>query len=252
MMTGGAIRIGLLLVFSLLCSGAAWAAPDGGEPTVEQIVATMTLRNRQRAAELRNYTGERTYRLLYKGFPGNKEAEIEVCSSYVAPNSKAFSIVSQSGSPFIVNKVLKRLLDSEQEAASEEQQQRTALTTDNYQFELIGREVADQRQAYVLRVSPKADSKFLYRGKVWVDASDYAVMRIEAEPARRPSLWISKIKIQHAYIKVGGFWLPAENKSKTEVRLGGVATLAIRYTHYSINQERAACPAKSLAQADSR
>jgi len=142
------------------------------------------------------------------------------------------------------------LLESEQEAASREQQNRTALTDSNYEFELAGREMLEGRAAYLLRVSPKVDSKFLYRGKVWVDASDFAVMKIEAEPAKRPSIWISKIKIHHAYTKVGDFWLPAENRSTTDVRLGGVATLTIQYTHYLVNQGHAPCAAQSLARGD--
>lgn len=245
MMRGGAIRIGVLLVFGWLFSSAAWAAPDISELTAEQIVATMTLRNRQRTADLRSYVGERYYHLLYKGFPMSKEAEMQVCASFIAPNTKVFSIRSQSGSPFIVNKVLKRLLESEQEAATEEQQKRTALSPDNYQFELLGREPDEPGRPYILRASPKVDSKFLYRGKVWVDASDFTVTKIEAEPARRPSIWISKTRIRHVYAKVGDFWLPAENHSTTDVRLGGVATLTIRYMHYTINQDRENCPASA-------
>ena len=44
---------------------------------------------------------------------------------------------------------------------------------------------ADHPQ-YVLNVIPRTDEKFLYRGKIWVDAKDFAVTRIEAEPAKEP------------------------------------------------------------------
>ena len=37
--------------------------------------------------------------------------------------------------------------------------------------------------------------------------------RIEAEPAKNPSFWIKKTDIHHEYVKVGDFWLPADNKS---------------------------------------
>jgi hypothetical protein len=173
--------------------------------------------------------------LVYTGFPCRKEAEIVVSARYDAPNAKEFTIVSQSGSTFIVNKVLKRLLESEKEASTDEHRSRTALNDRNYDFQLAGKENVGQRPAYVLQVIPKIDNKFLYRGKVWVDAADFAVVKIDAEPAKRPSFWISKTRINHVYTKVGDFWLPAENRSTTDVRLGGVATLTISYTNYQVN-----------------
>jgi hypothetical protein len=40
--------------------------------------------------------------------------------------------------------------------------------------------------AYTLSVQPKIPSKFLYRGRIWVNEKDFAVCRIEAEPAQNP------------------------------------------------------------------
>src|SRR5262249_47699373 len=153
---------------------------------------------------------------------------------YEAPDSKEFKILSQSGSHFMINQVLKKLLETEKEAADVKNQERTALTYENYDFQLLGQDQVDGRPSYVLRVEPKTASKLLYRGTIWVDASDYAVCKIEAEPARRPSLWISKPVVHHRYQKVGEFWLPAENESDTDVRLGGHATLSIHYGDYKV------------------
>jgi hypothetical protein len=38
----------------------------------------------------------------------------------------------------------------------------------------------------VLRVSPKSRSKYVYRGKGWVDGTDVAVTRFEGEPTQNP------------------------------------------------------------------
>jgi hypothetical protein len=54
-------------------------------------------------------------------------------------------------------------------------------------------------------------SKFLYRGKIWVDAKDLALTQIEGEPAKNLSFWIKKTDIAHKYTKVEDFRLPAEN-----------------------------------------
>ena len=67
-----------------------------------------------------------------------------------------------------------------------------------------------------------------------MNAEDFAVCRIEAQPAKNPSLWIKRIDIHHAYLKVGDFRLPQENKSVSITRLGGRATLSIEIQKYEI------------------
>ena len=65
-------------------------------------------------------------------------------------------------------------------------------------------------------------------------AEDFAVARIEAEPAKNPSFWTKNTKIEHRYVKVNDFWLPARNHSLTSVRLGGRADLTIEYLDYQV------------------
>ena len=95
---------------------------------------------------------------------------------------------------------------------------RTQLNRDTYDFELVGYEPSRTGGQYVLRVSPKSRSKYVYRGKVWVDGNDFAVTRIEGEPAQNPSFWTKKSEIHHEYKKVQGFWLPIRNESVTYIR----------------------------------
>ena len=202
--------------------------------SAEEIVARLERNNAQRAAALRAYDGKRSYRLTYHGFPSNREAEIEVAAHYQAPESKSFDVVSESGSKMLQSKVLLRLLESEREAARAENQRQTALTTDNYTFTLLGSRPSPYGGCYRLSVEPRRDNKFLYRGEICVNAADFAVETIDAEPARNPSFWIKKTRIEHRYQKIGPFWLPASNRSVTSVRLGGTATLSIVYSGYEL------------------
>ncbi len=101
-------------------------------------------------------------------------------------------------------------------------------------FELLGYEPSGTGGQYVFRVSPKFNSKYVYRGKLWVDGTDFAVTRIEAEPAQNPSFWTKKSEIHHEYEKVDGFWVPARNESVSYIRLGGRATLTIEYKDYRL------------------
>jgi hypothetical protein len=210
-------------------------APSAGETSldVKEVVSGMELRNQERSSALRKFEGTRIYRMQYHGFFGTRDAEMVVAVK-ASPAGKEFSIESQSGSKFIVEHVLMKLLDGEQEATGEEARQRTALTSKNYNFTLAGLDRSSEVPEYVLNVIPRTDEKYLYRGKVWIDSKDFAVTRIEAEPAKSPSIWIKKTDIKHSYEKVGDFWLPAENKTESLIRFGGRALLSIEYRDYRI------------------
>jgi hypothetical protein len=176
--------------------------------------------------------------MQYRGFFGARDAEMVVAFKG-SLKEKQFTVESQSGSKFIIDHVLKKLLEGESEASTDKNRQRIALNADNYDFTLANLDKSSANLQYVLNVVPKTDEKFLYRGKIWVDSKDFAVTRIEAELARSPSMWIKKTEINHKYEKVGDFWLPAENQTSSAIRLGGNAILSIEYKDYKITDTAA-------------
>lgn len=233
------VRSNLILTLAgaiLPLAGLAQTAPAPACPqlTTEQVVHHLVRRNLERAQSLPAYSSMRTYRVDYHGFPGSRSAEMVVDVRFDPPSTKTFIIRSQTGSKLIIDKVLKKALESEKEAFEPENQKRTALNNDNYTFVLVGCESPAGVPMYVLEVEPKEKSKFLYRGKIWVDATDFAVSRISAEPAKNPSFWIKQTQIEQHYAKVKDFWLPASNHSATSVRLGGHADFTIEYKDYQL------------------
>ena len=203
--------------------------------TSSQIVEEMVRHNQARAEGLKHYQSLRHYEVEYKGYSAKIDAKLVVEANYDAVSGKTFRIVSQSGNSLLIDKVLKRLVQTEKDA--DQDKSSTALTSANYKFRLVGIEKVDERPAYVLEVEPLVDSKYLYRGKIWVDGADFAVARIEAEPAKNPSFWISSTAINHQYTRTDGFWFPAQNRSETKVRLGGTAVLTIDYGAYQVTPE---------------
>ena len=221
-------------VAATIASPAISAVDVVQELTTEQIVEGLERGNAKRAADLHGFEGKRSYQLTYNGFPNTREAEMEVLAHYEAPESKSFDVVSESGSKMLHNKVLRKLLEAEREAASRESQRETALSAANYSFILLGSRPSAYGGCYRLAVEPKRNNKLLYRGEICVNAADFAVESIDAEPAKNPSFWIKKTRIEHRYQKIGEFWLPVSNKSVSNVRLGGTATLNIVYSGYEL------------------
>jgi len=202
--------------------------------TTEEIVEKLVAMNLRRAEALHSYHGTRTYRVEYRSFLSTVSAEMLVEVQYLAPDTKHFTVRSSTGSTLIIDKVFKKLLEAEDDSLSKDVQRSTALNKENYDFRLVGFVNSHSRPMFVLLVEPKTKSKFLFRGKVWVDANDFAVVRLKAEPAKNPSFWTKNNEIEQLYMKVNDFWLPERNHSISSIRLGGRAELTIDYQNYQI------------------
>jgi hypothetical protein len=211
--------------------------------SADVIVQKLMAANARRAGALHGYDSKRTYRLDYKGLFGSHDAEMQVEATYTAPDKKDFKVISESGSHLLNNRVLLRLIDSEKEAQEAQQRKALEITPDNYDFSLEGIQRQNDRDFYVLKLTPRGKSRYLYRGKIWVDAHDFAVARMQGEPQRNPSLWVTHTEIEYQWGKFQDFWLPIHNQSVTQVRMGGRAVLTIDYSGYEINgANRAATP----------
>ena len=149
----------LVFMASGICSGNA-QTPSPTALTAAQIVDRMQRHNQARTEKLKHLKSIRHYKVEYKGFSADLVAQMEVEYIYDAASGKSFRILTQSGSKFLCEKVLKRAVDSEKEASHE--QGATALSAANYRFRLLGSESLAGRPAYVLEVQPILPSKFLY------------------------------------------------------------------------------------------
>lgn len=212
----------------------ASSLPGHASLTAEQVIHNLAQMNLHRDQALHAYHATRTYHVEYHGVFGTRGAEMVVGVTYLFPGRKEFVIQSETGSTVIIDKGLKKLLEAEKEESRPEAAQQSALTNANYRFTLIGYEHGFSGDAYVLEVEPRRKDKFLYHGRIWVDAGDFAVVRLKAEPAKNPSFWTRKADIDEVYKKVSDFWLPARNHSITAIWPGGHAELTIKCTNYEI------------------
>lgn len=213
-------------------------ADPAPQPSAAVIVARMLEKNRERLATLERYESERLYRVEYKGTGGDHHAEIHVHAEYTGPNQKRLTVISESGPKFLRDKVLRKLVESEQEATSASNRSQMALSPENYVLEYAGEDTistpAGSERAWVLRVTPRVNTRFCYRGQVWISQADYAIMRVVGEPAKNPSWWIDKATFDSSYTRRGDVWLPERNVATSHVRIGGQATLTIDYGTYPV------------------
>jgi len=212
--------------------------PQAAAPlSVTEIVDRMVQAESERTATFSGYTAMRRYHFENKKV--GKSADVTVRVICDQTGAKTFEVTEESGSGFVRRRIIRRMIDAEREASGKGEHQQTRILPQNYDFTLLGTEVVDGRPSYVLEVSPKSENQFMVRGRIWVDAADFAVTRVEGRPAKNPSFWIRSVKVVHRYNRVGKFWLPVSNQSRADVRVFGQTDVRIEYFDYSITDARA-------------
>lgn len=234
-----------VFTLAILTSVATIASAQASDPlpSEEEVVAKMMQFDAQRQSEQTGYMATRRYAAVNK----KRHAEMVVRVSCDSSGAKAFTLVSEEGSGSIRKHVFHKLLSEETEASRRGTRASTRLIPDNYQFHMFGLETLETGLAYVLSVTPKTANKYLIDGKIWVDANDYSIVRIEGQPAKNPSFWVRSVHFVHTYQKVGQFWFASSTHTTSEIRIFGESELTIDNSDYTLNP-----PADRVAQANDK
>ncbi len=215
--------------------------------TGDLLLAKLLEHNRRREAGLRQYSVPRTYRV--QNDKGKVSAEVQVILHYRAPGTKEFKIVAKKGAGLIHTRVFKPLMESEVETAAGRNRQDSAISPHNYTFHLLGEEDVNGYHCFAVQAIPKRDDTYLFKGKIWIHATEFAVVQIAGQPAKSPSFWINRVDFVRRYQKLGEFWLPLKDESITQVKVAGKNILTIDYAHYEIARVGVAVPLVSPATA---
>ncbi|HMD48623.1 MAG TPA: hypothetical protein VKG79_05975 [Bryobacteraceae bacterium] len=209
---------------------AAAVSAIAGEVTTGDVVARMMEHDRARQSQLGAYT----YLCRYKLENKSRQAEMLVRWTRQADGEKSYAILSETGDGGVRSHVFHRLLEAEVEASKPAERVRARVTPENYEFRLAGEEKVNDRDTYVLELDPKMEAKYLTRGRIWVDACDFAIVRMEGAPAHKVSFWTKKVDFVQTFEKNGPFWLASSNHSVTDARLFGLADLTLEYSNYEL------------------
>lgn len=220
-------RLLLALVLLATCANASSQIGDS-LPPVDDVVANMLRGDVERSSKLPGYTARRRYVAVNK----DRRAEMVVRVDCFLDGTKQFTIISEKGSIAIREHVFYQVLNEEREASQRETREASRITPSSYRFNMIGRETLDSGPAYVLTITPKAKNRFLIDGKIWVNARDYSIVRVEGQPMQNPSFWVRSVHFVYTSQRVGQFWLDSSIHSTSEVRIFGSCELTIENFDY--------------------
>jgi len=201
-------------------------------PSAAEIVVRIDQANAARTTKLQSYFSTRRYSGLEPGHP--PDAQMVVSMRYDAPSKKTFTTVSTEGTGWIERRVFRGLMNAEQEAAAGVEHLNSAISTANYDAAFLRSDQYRGRQMYVLALSPKRKDKYLWKGTAWIDTQDFAIARIQAEPAVSPSFWIVRAPFVREYQRIDGFWLPLLDETHSQIRIIGEYVLHIEYSDYHL------------------
>jgi outer membrane lipoprotein-sorting protein len=232
------MRVRILFAALLTCASVSLTAQTtvSTVPSADEVMARLFARDLQRNAAADGYTGTRQYDLENRMF--SKRSRVVANIACDPDGTMHFRVVSKDGWRS-GNNSLHQALETESEISRPQSRPRALITTDNYTFQMVGTALLNGRMAYVLDAVPKREETYLFRGKIWVDAQDYALARIEGELAKTPSFWIRRVSFTLEFRKSGEYWFPWSSTSTSDVRVFGPTDVNIRFFDYYARSEAA-------------
>ena len=186
-------------------------------------------------------TSYRAFRRMHaKSEKFNQEGWLDAWTELDATGFR-YTIVSERGSDYIRNKVLKAVIQREQEIVAGGAD-RAALTEENYTFSEIKPE---DGLRYVL-LKPKRKDVMLVEGRMVLDADNGDLLRVEGKLSKNPSFWTSLVNVIRHFAKLDGVRVPVSTESVAKVKFAGQSRLDVFYEYESINGRKVSVAARQL------
>ena len=207
--------------FSLLASMVTMSAADRENSTAPAVLA-------KEEQPLTQYRALR--RMHAKSEKFNQEGWLEAWTELDEQGFR-FEIVSERGADTVRNKVLKAVLNREQELIAGGQAGRAALTEDNYEFTDGG---VEEGLRYVL-LKPKRKEVTLVEGRMVLSPDGSDLLRVEGRLAKNPSFWTSLVNVIRHFANVDGVRVPVSTESIAKIKFAGQSRMNVVYEYESIN-----------------
>ena len=150
-----------------------------------------------------------------------------------------YDIVSEGGSAYIGNRVLRAALEREKALWNGRLSERSNLTTANYDF--IGASL-DASGLMRVTVKPKRKDELLINGVIILTPDTGDLLRVEGRLAKSPSFWTGRIEMVRTYDRIDGVRVPVRTESVAQVKMAGASSFAMSYEYETINGRRVGAP----------
>ncbi|MFZ0980749.1 MAG: outer membrane lipoprotein-sorting protein [Candidatus Acidiferrales bacterium] len=230
-----------ILVYCAAAAGVS-GQTSSAVPTSGGIVDQMAQAQVANRDRFLPYTVTRDYKLFEGANADPPRSHVVADITVVPPDFKKYTIDNSAGSG-LAERIVRKALDGE--VAFAKDSAATDITRENYDFVLVGENQLSGRRCFVLELIPKRKSKNLLRGTIWIDAQSLLPYRVEGEPAKNPSWWLTDVRIDLRYGYVGPMWVQTSSKATANVRIIGPSSMTWEDVSYHLGD---LVPDTALAQ----
>lgn len=176
-------------------------------------------------------TQYRAYRRMHaRNDRFNQEGWLEAWTEYDQRGFR-YKIVNERGSDYVRTRVLRAVLEREQELIAAGEHGRAELSAANYDFE----EAAGGRGERYVRIKPKRKDVLLVDGRMVLSPDGRELLRVEGKLSKNPSFWMSLVNIVRHYARLDGIRVPIFTESSARLKFAGVSQLEVHYEYDTIN-----------------
>jgi hypothetical protein len=204
-------------------SAASAAASAAVAPTLERFLAHANV-------PLQQYRAIRHLQARNERF--HMDGSLDATTELTADGRFTYTILRESGSAYIRDKVLRPVLHGEQKLFATGDPGRAAFTARNY--EMDGGEPAEPG-VVKLFARPRRHDVALVDGALFVTATDAELLRVEGRLAKNPSFWTTRVDVVKHYDRLAGIQVPVRLDTTADVRFAGPSTLSVTYDYQMIN-----------------
>jgi hypothetical protein len=162
----------------------------------------------------------------------NESAWMEVLTEYRPNSGFHFSIVAQGGSERIGRRVLKPVLEAEQENSAREEWRKANLSRANYEFNFGGRTAEGMLK---MQLNPRRRDSRLVTGDALLTAPSGDLVRVEGRLSKSPSFWVRWAHVSRSYLPIHGAMMPVAIESTADVRIAGMSKFSMTYEYQMVD-----------------
>jgi outer membrane lipoprotein-sorting protein len=221
-------------VFSLLWLGAA--AVTAQQPDSTSVIAQVDAAVKARVDHVERYTVTEHYTVYRGKDETHPAAEMTVQTLYQKDSGKSYTILSESGSEFIRNHVLRTLLDNEKTINLPGIREHSWFTSANYEMQLKSGDIQllDGRECLALAIHPKHKATNMIEGTLLVDAKDGSIVQLDGTATQSASIFTGAAQVMRHYVNIKGFSMATHARAVSDSFLLGRTTVTIDYSDYQM------------------
>ncbi len=162
---------------------------------------------------------------------------MEVVTELAPERGFSWQVVSEGGSSYVRNKVLRKALEGEADTIRRGDPAKAALVELNYTFANSSTGPGGDVPSGLARfaITPKRKDILLVDGNVWVAAADGDLLQVDGRLSKSPSFWARTVDVVRRYARVAGIRVPVEMTSIADVRMAGRSSFRMTYQYETIN-----------------